>query len=47
MGVTSEKLWLINETRIEYIIDQAQKLDPDLLIIDSIQTVYRDQLRAR
>lgn len=46
MGVTSEKLWLINETRIEYIIDQAQKLDPDLLIVDSIQTVYRDQLSS-
>lgn len=46
MGVTSEKLWLINETRIESIIEQAQKLQPDLLIVDSIQTVYRDQLSS-
>ena len=46
MGVQSENLWLINETRIEAIIQQAQKLSPDLLIVDSIQTVYRDELSS-
>ena len=38
------KTLLINETRIEAIIEQAQKLQPDLLIVDSIQTVYRDEV---
>jgi DNA repair protein RadA/Sms len=46
MGVQSEQLWLINETRVEAIIQQAQKLSPDLLIVDSIQTVYRDELSS-
>ena len=46
MGVQSENLWLINETRVEAIIQQAQKLSPDLLIVDSIQTVYRDELSS-
>tara|TARA_B100000575_G_C23107162_1_gene639130 strand:- start:447 stop:1808 length:1362 start_codon:yes stop_codon:yes gene_type:complete len=46
IGVTSDKLWLINETQIESIIEQAQKLQPDLLIVDSIQTVYRNQLSS-
>ena len=46
MGVQSENLWLINETRIEAIIQQAQNLSPDLLIVDSIQTVYRDELSS-
>ena len=46
IGIISEKLLLINETRIEAIIEQAQKLQPDLLIVDSIQTVYRDELSS-
>ena len=46
IGVISEKLLLFNETRIEAIIEQAQKLQPDILIVDSIQTVYRDELSS-
>ena len=46
IGIISEKLLLINETRIEAIIEQAHKLQPDLLIVDSIQTVYRDELSS-
>lgn len=39
-----ERLFLLTETNLEVILDQAQKLQPDLLVVDSIQTTYLPQL---
>lgn len=46
LGVSSNKLLIYNETQIDKIIAEAQKLQPDLLIVDSIQTVYRTELQS-
>jgi len=46
LGVKSDKLLVYNETQINKIIDEVQKVNPDLLIVDSIQTVYRTELQS-
>lgn len=46
LGVVSEKLLVYNETQVDKIIDEAQRVNPDLLIVDSIQTVYRTELSS-
>ncbi|MEX0723800.1 MAG: DNA repair protein RadA [Gracilimonas sp.] len=46
IGVKSEKLLIYNETQVDSIMAEAQKLKPDLLIVDSIQTVYRTELSS-
>ena len=46
LGVTSEKLLVYNETQVDVIIEEAQRINPDLLIVDSIQTVYRTELSS-
>lgn len=46
LGVESEKLLVYNETQVDKIIDEAQRVTPDLLIVDSIQTVYRTELSS-
>ncbi|GAB5407981.1 MAG: DNA repair protein RadA [Balneolaceae bacterium] len=46
LGVKSEKLLVYNETQVDKIIKEAQRVDPDLLIVDSIQTVYRTELSS-
>ncbi|MCG8371993.1 MAG: DNA repair protein RadA [Balneolales bacterium] len=46
LGVNSENLLIYNETQVDKIIAEAQKIDPDLLIVDSIQTVYRTELSS-
>jgi DNA repair protein RadA/Sms len=46
LGVESEKLLIYNETQVDNIIAEAQKMKPDLLIVDSIQTVYRTELSS-
>lgn len=46
LGVQSEKLLVYNETQVDKIIEEAQRVNPDLLIVDSIQTVYRTELSS-
>ena len=44
MGLVGERLFLFPETNVEAILAAAQDLEPDLLIVDSVQTVYRPDL---
>jgi len=46
LGLKSEKLHVYTETNLDNIIKQARKLQPDLLVVDSIQTVYRPELQS-
>ena len=41
-----ENLYLVTETNIFTILDHAQEIQPLLLIVDSIQTSYTDQLES-
>ncbi len=42
----SDDLLLLTETNLEIILEQVQVLKPDLLIVDSIQTVYLPDLNS-
>jgi DNA repair protein RadA/Sms len=42
----SQDLLLLTETNLDVILDQVQALQPDLLIVDSIQTVYLPDLNS-
>ena len=46
IGVKSEKLKIYSETQISKIIETVQQDTPELLIIDSIQTMYRSVLQS-
>lgn len=46
LGVSSDNFYIYTETDISKVMSEAQKLDPDLLIVDSIQTVYRTELTS-
>ena len=46
LGIASENIQIYTETDLGLIIEQATKIKPDLLIIDSIQTVYRTELSS-
>ncbi|MCP5491442.1 MAG: DNA repair protein RadA [Chlamydiales bacterium] len=41
---TSDKLFLLSETQFSNIHAQIDKLNPDVLIIDSVQIVYKDDI---
>ncbi len=46
LGIDSERIYLLSETNLESIIDVIRKTTPDLAIIDSIQTVYSNELES-
>lgn len=46
IGVKGENLYVYPDSSIDSVIRQARKLKPDLLVIDSIQTVYSSNLTS-
>ena len=46
LGVNSDRLLIYNETQVVKVIEEAQKVTPDLLIVDSIQTVYQTEFSS-
>lgn len=46
IGLTNESCYILTETNIQNIFNQAEKITPQLLIIDSIQTLYSSQIES-
>jgi len=46
LGVAAEKLFLLPETNLHAILGETEKLRPDYLIVDSIQTVYNEKIES-
>lgn len=44
LGIHADKLYLLNETLFSNIKAQVDLLKPDILIVDSVQIVYKDDL---
>ena len=44
LEMKGDKLYLLAETNLEVILNQIEQLSPSLVVIDSIQTVYRPEL---
>ncbi len=43
LGVRAEALYLLTETALDGILAECERLKPDVIIMDSIQTVYSDR----
>jgi DNA repair protein RadA/Sms len=46
LGVTGSSLLILAETNLERIINQINKVKPDVVIVDSIQMIYKPQIPA-
>ena len=44
IGLQNENCFLLNETNVQSIIDQAEALQPDYLVVDSIQTLFSSNI---
>ena len=42
IGVMPEELFILSETRLSDIMEATDAIDPDVLIVDSIQTLYNE-----
>ena len=43
LGVSPEELYILSETRLSDVVEAAEEMKPDILIVDSIQTLYNEQ----
>lgn len=46
MGLAPQRLWISSETNLETVINQIIDQKPALVIVDSIQTVYLEELNS-
>lgn len=46
LGIESDNLYLLNETNFTHIKAQIDNIQPDVLIIDSIQIVYKSEITS-
>lgn len=46
IGLNGENLYISSDTDVQSVIHTARKLEPDLLVIDSIQTLFSDELTS-
>ena len=44
LGVSPENLYILSETRLSDILEAVEELKPDILIVDSIQTLYNEAI---
>lgn len=43
LGVAPEELYILSETRLSDIMESVEEIKPDILIVDSIQTLYNEE----
>lgn len=43
LGVSSDELYILSETRLSDIMEAVDEIKPDILIVDSIQTLYHEE----
>ena len=43
LGVAPEELYILSETRLSDITEAVEEMKPDILIVDSIQTLYNEE----
>src|SRR5262249_10754634 len=45
LGISGDRVFLLTETNLTDALEAAERIQPDLLIVDSIQTVYAPELQ--
>lgn len=43
LGVAPEELYILSETRLSDVVEAVEQTQPDILIVDSIQTMYNEE----
>ncbi len=46
LGVSGSKLFILIETNVEKILDEIERISPDIVIVDSVQTMYSSAVNS-
>ena len=46
LSINGSKLYLLTETNVEAILEEAKRISPDVIIVDSVQTMYSEHIAS-
>lgn len=46
LGITGDRLYIMTETSVDEILAECEKIHPDFVIVDSVQTMYCDTVQS-
>ncbi len=46
LGVDSQQLYVVSETSLQAVLENCREVNPNILIVDSIQTLYHEDVTA-
>ncbi len=46
LGLNINEVYILSETNVEKIIDKTEKFQPDVVVVDSIQTIYTNESKS-
>jgi DNA repair protein RadA/Sms len=46
LGIKGDRIYLVSENNLDYIVQYVEQYKPDVLIVDSIQTVYNPNVQS-
>ncbi|MBC7261236.1 MAG: AAA family ATPase, partial [Chloroflexi bacterium] len=46
LNISAEQLYVLSETNLNHILSQIEQLEPQLVVVDSIQSVYLEELES-
>jgi DNA repair protein RadA/Sms len=46
LNISEEQLYILSETSLHHILSQIERLEPQLVVVDSIQAVYLEELES-
>jgi DNA repair protein RadA/Sms len=46
LGIHPDRLFLLTETCLERVLESVERLSPDVIILDSVQTLYSDKISS-
>lgn len=46
INISSDNIYIFSETKMQIIIDEIERLKPNVIIIDSIQTMYKEDAKG-
>ncbi|MEO0094200.1 MAG: ATPase domain-containing protein, partial [candidate division WOR-3 bacterium] len=46
LGISEENFYVLTEVELENILASTEKINPTLLVVDSIQTIYKSELAS-
>ncbi|WP_101847081.1 DNA repair protein RadA [Halobacillus sp. Marseille-P3879] len=46
LGIQSDELYVLSETNLQDVLTQIEEIDPNLVIIDSIQTIFKEDVTS-